>query len=445
MRSQTPKALHEICGRPMALWPVVAAQQAGAERVVIVDAPARPLEAVLPDGVLLSVQPQPNGTGGAVIAAASHIEPESTIIVLSGDVPLVSAEAILSLARAHAASGAAATLTSTVLADPTGYGRVVRDSAGALEKVVETKVAGDATAEQLQIAEVNTGIYAFDGGALLDALPRLTAENAQGELYLPQALDILRADGKTVAVHVVDDERLVLGVNDRMALAHVRSIAQHAICDRHMRAGVSIVNPDCTLIEVDVQIEQDAVIEPGTHLRGATTVGEAAVVGPHANVIDSDIGARAQVRMSWLERARVGAGASVGPFAYLRPDARLGENSKVGTFVEVKNSNVGDGAKVPHLSYIGDADVGERSNLGAGTITANYDGREKHRTTIGRDVRGGVDTAFVAPVSVGDGAYTGAGSVITEDVPAGALAIARARQRNVDGYADRPPGDEQTG
>jgi bifunctional UDP-N-acetylglucosamine pyrophosphorylase/glucosamine-1-phosphate N-acetyltransferase len=445
MRSQTPKALHEICGRPMALWPVAAAQQGGAERVVLVDAPARPLQAVLPAGVLLCVQPQPNGTGGAVIAAASHIEPESTVIVLSGDVPLISAEVIVSLAEAHDASAATATLASTVLDDPIGYGRVVRDSTGALEKVVETKVVGDATAEQLQIAEVNTGIYAFDGRALLSALPRLTADNAQGELYLPQTLDILRADGKTIAVHAVDDERLVLGVNDRVALAHVRALAQRAICEQHMRAGVSIVDPACTLIEVDVQIERDAVIEPGTHLRGATRVGEGAVVGPHANVIDSQIGAGAQVRMSWLERAQVGAGASVGPFAYLRPDARLGEQAKVGTFVEVKNSNIGDGAKVPHLSYIGDADVGQRSNLGAGTITANYDGRKKHRTTIGRDVRGGVDTAFVAPVSVGDGAYTAAGSVITEDVPAGALAVARARQRNLEGYADRERDETQTG
>lgn len=443
MRSQTPKALHEICGRPMALWPVVAAQRAGAQRVVLVDSPAKPLEAVLPDGVLLAVQPQSNGTGGAVLAAASHIRPQSTVVVLSGDVPLVSAEAILGLAQAHAASAAAATLASTALDDPTGYGRVVRDASGALEKVVETKVAGDATPEQLRIAEVNTGIYAFDGDALLSALPRLTAENAQGELYLPQTLDILRADGSTVAVHVVDDERLVLGVNDRVALADVRAIAQRAICEQHMRAGVTIVDPASTLIEVDVQIGQDALIEPGTHLRGATSVGEAAVVGPHSNVIDSEIEARAQVRMSWLDRARVGQGASVGPFAYLRPDAQLGDGAKVGTFVEVKSSHIGAGAKVPHLSYIGDADVGPRSNLGAGTITANYDGREKHRTTIGADVRGGVGTAFVAPVNVGDGAWTAAGSVITEDVPANALAVARARQRNIEGYAER--GESRTG
>lgn len=437
MRSATPKALHEICGRPMALWPVAAALEAQAQTVVVVDSLAKPLEPVLPDGIELAVQPEPDGTGGAVRAAASHIASGSVVVVLSGDVPLVSAEAIRGLVQAHAASGAAATLASTVLKDPTGYGRVVRDATGALQKIVETKVAGDATAAELEIEEVNTGIYAFDGDALLSALPRLSAENAQRELYLPQALDLLRADGDTVAVHAVEDERLVLGVNDRVALAHVRTIAQRGICEGHMLGGVTIVDPASTLIEVEVEIEQDAVIEPGTHLRGRTRVGAAAVVGPHTNVIDSEVGPGARVRFSWLEQASVGEGASVGPFAYLRPGAALGQASKVGTFVEVKNSQIGDGTKIPHLSYIGDADVGERTNLGAGTITANYDGHEKHRTTIGREVRGGVDTSLVAPVSVGDGAYTAAGSVITEDVPAGALAIARARQVNLERYAER--------
>ncbi len=434
MRSQTPKALHELCGRPMALWPVCAARKAGAARVVVVDAPQRPLEAVLPDGVALAVQPQPDGTGGAVRAASSQIEPGQTVVVLSGDVPLVSSEAIASLVSAHEQSGAAATLVSTILRDPAGYGRVVREQTGGLLKVVETKVQGDATPQELQIDEVNTGIYAFDGAALLAALPRLSAENAQGELYLPQALDILRQDGQAVAVHVVEDERLVLGINDRVALAEARAIAQRAICEAHMRAGVSIVDPGSTLIDVDVEIGQDAVIEPGTHLRGRTVVGEGAVVGPHVSAIDSQIGSHARVRVAWLEQAQVGQGASVGPFAYLRPGAALGQGSKVGTFVEVKNSQIGDGAKIPHLSYIGDADVGQGSNLGACTVTANYDGREKHRTAIGQGVRGGVDTTFVAPVSVGDGAYTAAGSVITEDVPANALAIARARQRNVADY-----------
>jgi bifunctional UDP-N-acetylglucosamine pyrophosphorylase/glucosamine-1-phosphate N-acetyltransferase len=437
MRSRTPKALHEICGRPMALWPVIAARQAGAEKVVVVDAPAQPLAAVLPEGVQTAVQQQSDGTGGAVRAAARHIDPADPVVVLSGDVPLVAAEAIAELVEAHRDGGAAATLVSTVLADPSGYGRVVRDRAGALVKVVETKVAGDATPQELQIEEVNTGIYVFTGSALLAALPRLSAENAQGELYLPQTLDLLRADGETVAVHLLQDERLVLGVNDRVALARVRAIAQRAICERHMRAGVTIVDPAATLIDVDVEIGQDAVIEPGTHLRGGTSVGAEAIVGPHVNAIDSRIGTRARVRVAWLERASVGEGATVGPFAYLRPAAVLDAGAKVGTFVEVKNSNIGEGTKIPHLSYIGDADVGGGTNLGAGTITANYDGRSKHRTNIGSGVKGGVDTAFVAPVTVGDGAYTAAGSVITEDVPAGALAVARARQENIEGYAER--------
>jgi bifunctional UDP-N-acetylglucosamine pyrophosphorylase/glucosamine-1-phosphate N-acetyltransferase len=328
-------------------------------------------------------------------------------------------------------------MATTVLADPSGYGRVVRDAQGNVLRVVETKKEGDATPAELQIGEVNTGIYAFDGAALLDALPRLSADNAQGELYLPQVLDLLRGDGYAVAAHVVDDPGLVLGVNDRVGLAHVRALAQRAINERHMLAGVTIIDPAGAEIDVDVQIGQDARIEQGTRLKGATTVAEGATVGPHTTAIDSHIGARARVRVSWLEEATLHADATVGPFAYLRPGALLREGAKVGTFVEVKNSDIGAGAKVPHLSYIGDADVGEHSNLGAGTITANYDGRAKHRTTIGRRVKGGVDTALVAPVTVGDDAYTAAGSVITEDVPPGALGVARARQSNREGYAER--------
>jgi bifunctional UDP-N-acetylglucosamine pyrophosphorylase / glucosamine-1-phosphate N-acetyltransferase len=437
MRSDVPKVLHELCGRPMGLWPVCAALEAGAGKVVVVDSPARPLAAVLPDGVELVVQPQPNGTGGAVAAAAAALDGQATVVVLSGDVPLVSAEAIAELVAAHEAGGTAATMATTVLADPGGYGRVVRDAGGAVARVVETKQAGDATEQELQIREVNTGIYAFAGAALLAALPRLSADNAQGELYLPQVLDLLRADGARVAAHAVQDPGLVLGVNDRVALAEVRALAQRAILERHMRAGVTIVDPASTWVDVDVRIGRDARIEPGTALRGHTVVAEGALVGPHTTVIDSEVRARARVRASWLQEAVVHADATVGPFAYLRPGAVLHEGAKAGTFVEIKNSEIGAGAKIPHLSYIGDADVGEGANLGAGTITANYDGRAKHRTTIGRRVRGGVDTAFVAPVSVGDDAYTAAGSVITADVPPGALGVARAHQANVEGYAER--------
>jgi bifunctional UDP-N-acetylglucosamine pyrophosphorylase / glucosamine-1-phosphate N-acetyltransferase len=431
MRSQTPKVLHELCGRPMVLWPVQAALAAGAGRVVVVDSPARALEAVLPEGVELAVQARADGTGGAVAAGMAALEetssgavdPAAPVVVLSGDVPLVSAEAIGELIDAHMSSGAAATMATTVLDDPTGYGRVLRDQSGAVEMVVETKGQGDSTQAQREIREVNTGIFVFAARALREALPHLSADNAQGELYLPQVLALLRSGGALVAGHNVEDERLVLGVNDRVGLARVRKLAQTAIHERHMLAGVSILDPEATVIDVGVEIGPDTLIEPFTTIRGSTRIGSGCTI-----------------RHSYLVDCVLEDGASVGPFGYLRPGAVLRSGAKVGTFVEVKNSDIGAGSKIPHLSYIGDADVGEGSNLGAATITANYDGRAKHRTTVGRGVRTGVDTTLVAPVNVGDGAYTGAGSVITEDVPPGALGIARERQRNVEGYVERSEG-----
>jgi bifunctional UDP-N-acetylglucosamine pyrophosphorylase / glucosamine-1-phosphate N-acetyltransferase len=426
MRSQTPKVLHELCGLPMVLWPVRAALAAGAERVVVVDSPARALQRVLPDGVELAVQQVADGTGGAVMAAIAHLDAGSAarddgpVLVLSGDVPLLGAEAIGALAQAHERSGAAVTMVTSVVDDPRGYGRVVRDAAGAVLRVVETKAGGDATDAEREICEVNAGIYAFDAAALRSALPRLSVDNAQGELYLPQVLDLLRGDGQAVAAHVLDDPTAMLGVNDRVALAHARKLAQEVIHRGHMLAGVDIVDPQATVIDVDVLIGQDTTIEPFTTIKGRTRIG-----------------AGCTVKHSYLVDCLLEDGVSVGPFAYLRPDATLRTGAKAGTFVEVKNSDIGAAAKVPHLSYIGDADVGEGTNLGAGTITANYDGQSKHRTTIGKRVRGGVDTSFVAPVKVGDDAYTAAGSVVTDDVPDGALAVARAKQRNVEKYAER--------
>jgi bifunctional UDP-N-acetylglucosamine pyrophosphorylase/glucosamine-1-phosphate N-acetyltransferase len=420
MRSSTPKVLHELCGIPMVLWPVRAALAAHAGRVVVVDSPARALAPVLPTGVELAVQPQSDGTGGAVRAASGHIHPDAPVVILSGDVPLVSAAAIGELVAAHASSGAAATMATAVLEDPTGYGRVVRSPDGSVARVVETKKPGDASEAELQIREVNSGIYVFSGAALLSALPRLTSDNAQGEYYLPQALDLLRADGVIVAAHIVGDELLMLGVNDRVALARVRTLAQRAIAERHMRAGVTIVDPASTRIDIDVQIGQDTTIEPFSSILGATRIGSGCAV-----------------RHSYLVDSVLEDGVSVGPFAYLRPGTVLRAGAKAGTFVEIKNSDIGPGAKIPHLSYIGDADVGERSNLGAGTITANYDGFAKHRTVVGARVRGGVDSSFVAPVTVGDDAVVAAGSVVTEDVPPGALAIARTRQSNIEGYLAR--------
>ena len=440
MRSATPKLAHDLCGRPLLAWPIEAARAAGAAPVIVVVGPEGPAVAALGDGVELAVQEQPLGTADAVAAARAWIERDALVIVLSGDVPLIEPEMLRALADAHRASGAAATMVTAVLDDPRGYGRVVRGAGGEVERVVETKVAGDAGEAELAIAEVNAGIYAFDGGALLDALAAVGTDNAQGERYLPDVLGVLRARGAAVAAFGAGDPSVVMGVNDRAGLAVVRAEAQRRIHERHMLAGVTIVQPASTSIDVAVTIGEDTVIEPCTQLAGTTRIGARATVGPHSTLIDALVGDDVSVVHSHLVGCEVRAGARVGPFAYLRPGALLREGAKAGTFVEIKNSDIGAGAKVPHLSYIGDADVGEQSNLGAGTITANYDGAVKHRTSIGARVHGGVDTSFVAPVSVGDDAWTAAGSVVTGDVPPGALAVARARQRNVERYAERRAG-----
>jgi len=429
MRSRTPKVLHELCGLPMVLWPVRAALAAGALRVVVVDSPGRALEAVLPEGVELAVQERPDGTGGAAAAGIARLDslpgadPSAPVVVLSADVPLVSAAAISSLLQAHRQAGAQATMATAILEDPTGYGRVVRDPEGTPERVVETRAPGDSTQAEREIREVNTGTFVFAGDALRRALPRLSTHNAQGERYLPQVLDVIRAGGGAIVAEVMEDHSLLLGVNDRAGLARVRRLAQRSIHERHMACGVGIVDPETTVIDVDVEIGRDTTIEPFTTIRGATRIG-----------------ADCLIRHSYLVDCVLEDEVRVGPFGYLRPGTILRRGTKVGTFVEVKNSDIGPAAKVPHLSYLGDADVGEEANLGAATITANYDGHAKHRTTVGDRVRTGVDTTLVAPVSIGEDAYTGAGSVITEDVPPAALGIARERQTNLEGYADRAPG-----
>jgi bifunctional UDP-N-acetylglucosamine pyrophosphorylase/glucosamine-1-phosphate N-acetyltransferase len=424
MRSATPKVLHEVCGRPMIAWPVRAALDAGASRLVVVEGPDRALDGRLPEEVELAVQAEPRGTGDAVRSATAHLSPDAPVIVLAGDVPLITSEAIAALAAAHEASGAAATMATMELD-------------AAVERVVETKAAGDATEAELAIREVNTGVYAFDGAALLDALERLRPDNAQAEYYLPDVLPLLHGTGAGIQAFVVDDPTLMLGVNDRVDLAGVRRLAQQRIHEGHMRAGVTIVDPSSTLIDADVELGADTVVEPATFLRGSTRAGERCRLGPLSTLIDSTVGDEVSVVHSYLDGCEARRGVRIGPFAYLRPGTLLRPRARAGTFVEIKNSDIGEGTKVPHLSYVGDADVGEDSNLGAGTITANYDGVQKHRTRVGSRVRGGVDTSLVAPVEVGDAAWTAAGSVITEDVPPGALGIARARQRNVEGYDER--------
>jgi bifunctional UDP-N-acetylglucosamine pyrophosphorylase/glucosamine-1-phosphate N-acetyltransferase len=437
MRSSTPKMLHPVCGRPMVAWPIVAAREAGAGRVAAIVSPGRDLSAGLPEGVETVEQPQPDGTGGAIRAALPLIEQSETVLVLSGDVPLISAATIADLLKAHEDSDAAATMLTIELEDPGSYGRVVRTAAGEVERVVEAKAAGDADPEQLAIREINAGTYAFDAPPLAEALQQLSNDNAQGEYYLPDVFPALREAGRSVAAHLADDLAVTMGVNNRVDLAAVEAEARRRLLEAHMLAGVTVVDPASTWIDAGVEIAADARIEPGTSLRGTTAIGEGAVVGPLSTLIDSSVGAGSQVLHSYLVECEVRAGCSVGPFAYLRPGALLEDSAKAGTFVEIKNSQVGEGTKVPHLAYVGDAEIGPGSNLGAGTITANYDGFRKNRTVIGRNVRIGVDTMLIAPVEVGDSAYTGAGAVIKDDVPEGALAVSENAQRNIDGYAAR--------
>jgi bifunctional UDP-N-acetylglucosamine pyrophosphorylase/glucosamine-1-phosphate N-acetyltransferase len=439
MRSQTPKLLHPVCGRPMIAWSVASAREAGAGQVVVVQGPSRELDGVLGNGVVVAVQEQARGTADAVRCAGEQIRDSQaeTVIVVNGDHPLVRPQTIEELAQAHGSSGAAATIGTAILDDPAGYGRVVRGPDGTVERVAESKKPGDASEHELHIREVNTGMFAFDARELLAALERVSSDNSQGEYYLPDVLPIIRSDERTVLAHEVSDPGAMMGVNDRAQLARVRALAQARIHEHHMLGGVTIVDPSTTVIDADVEIAADAVIAPFTSLHGATRVGAGSTVGPLTTLLDTAVGEGSRVVHSYTDRAQIGDRVSVGPFAYLRPGTVMHEGSKAGTFVEIKNSEIGAGSKVPHLSYIGDADVGEGTNLGAATITANYDGSRKHRTTVGDRVKTSVDTTLVAPVTVGDDAYTGAGSVITKDVPPGALGIARDRQRNIEGYTDR--------
>jgi bifunctional UDP-N-acetylglucosamine pyrophosphorylase/glucosamine-1-phosphate N-acetyltransferase len=437
MRSATPKVLHPVCGRPMVAWPILAAREAGAGRIAVIVSADRDISAGLPSGTETVVQPEPDGTGGAIRAARDIVNDSSTVVILSGDHPVISAEVIVSLLEAHTTAGAAATVMTTRLDEPGSYGRIVRDSNGDLERIVEAKAPGDASPEQLAINEVNTGTYAFDAAALAEALEAISNDNAQGEYYLGDALPLIRAAGGRVVAHLVRDSGVTLGVNSRLDLARATAEARQRILERHMLAGVTISDPATTWIDADVEIAPDATIEPGTSLRGHTQVGSGTVVGPNTTLIGTKLGQRVTAPHSYLVECEVLDGCAIGPFAYIRPQTLLREGAKAGAFVEIKNAEVGEGAKVPHLSYVGDAEIGLDTNLGAGTITANWDGFRKHRTVIGAHCRIGVDTALVAPVSIGDSAYTGAGSVIAEDVPEGALGISRPAQENVEGFAEK--------
>ena len=441
MRSELPKVLHPVCGVPMVHWVVSAARAAGADRVVCVTRPGDGVDEALPEGVEAAPQGEGEGTGAAVLAARDTLEQSNTVVVLSGDVPLVSAQTIEGLVATHHDEEAAATLLTTDDLDPTAYGRIVRAEDGSVEEIVETKSTEGVPEEVLAIREINIGTYAFDGPALVAALDEVGLTD--GERYLTGVFPVFRSRGSMVAAFKTSDTLGAMGVNTRADLMEVTRHAQRRILAAHARAGVSFTAPDSVQVDAQVEIGTDTTIAAGVTLRGATRIGAGCSVGPQTTVTDAELGDGVSVLHSVLAECRVADGATLGPFAYLRPEADVREGAKIGTFVEVKKSVVGAGAKIPHLSYIGDADVGENANVGGGAITANYHRGVKNRTTIGQDAKTGVHNSFVAPVRVGDAAYTGAGSVITDDVPDGALGVSRAPQRNIEGYRERIEEDEE--
>jgi bifunctional UDP-N-acetylglucosamine pyrophosphorylase/glucosamine-1-phosphate N-acetyltransferase len=443
MKSDLPKVLHPLLGRSLVGHVLAAAHPLAADRVTVVvghkAADVTEHLAQVAPSVQTVLQAQQRGTGHAVrIAIEALPDVGGTVVVLNGDVPLLRAETLALLVSEHEQAGAKATVLTARVPDPTGLGRIVRDTAGGLAQIVEER---DATPQQRAIDEINAGIYAFDATALRAGLGKLTADNVQGEEYLTDVFSLLVAQGEPVAVHTAGDLTETLGCNDRAELSALRALLRDRINLSWMRSGVTIIDPATTWIDVTVDVGRDAVIEPQTFLRGATSVGPGAVVGPETTLIDTVIGEQAQVVRAHCVLAEVGPAASVGPYAYLRPGAVVGRKAKVGTFVEIKNSTLGEGTKVPHLSYVGDATIGEQTNIGAGNIFANYSGATKSRSTIGSHVKSASNTTFVAPVEVGDGAYTGAGAVIRQDVPPGALAVSRGEQRNIEGWVQaRRPG-----
>ena len=444
MQSDTPKVLHPLAGRSMLAHALHSIAKVSPRHLVVVlghdrdriapaigniaDAVGRPID--------IAVQDRQLGTGHAAECGLEALPDDfdGVVVVTAGDIPLLDADTLADLVATHRAHRAAVTVLTTTLPDPTGYGRILRTQDREVIGIVEQ---ADATPSQRTIGEVNAGVYAFDIAALRSALTRLRSDNAQQELYLPDVVWIVRQDGMSVHAKHVDDSALVTGVNDRVQLSSLAAELNRRIVAAHQRAGVTVVDPATTWIDVDVTIGRDTAVLPGTQLLGTTRIGGRCEIGPDSTLTDMAVGDGATVCRTHGRESAIGDGATVGPFTYLRPGSVLGADGKLGAFVEVKNSSIGTGTKVPHLTYVGDADIGEHSNIGASSVFVNYDGQRKHRTTIGSHVRTGSDTMFIAPVSVGDGAYTGAGTVVREDVPPGALAVSAGPQRNLDGWVAR--------
>jgi bifunctional UDP-N-acetylglucosamine pyrophosphorylase / glucosamine-1-phosphate N-acetyltransferase len=439
MKSKTMKVLHPVCGRSMIGHVLTAVQALEPQRVVAVVGHQREqvsahILQLVPDAVL-AVQETQEGTGHAVRVAMESVGTTTgTVLVAAGDTPLLQGDSLRAFAEEHEAAERAVSILSGVVSNPFGYGRVVRAADGDVEAIVEEK---DASPEQREISEISSGILAFDAAFLVEALPKIGNDNAKGEYYLTDTVQIARDAGLTVGAHAIDDVMQTEGANDRAQLAELGRELNRRVVTRWMRDGVSVMDPATTWIDVDVVLAEDVTILPGTQLLGATIVGEDTVIGPDTTLKDCEVGTGARVVRTHGELAVIGDRANVGPFSYLRPGTQLGTEGKIGTFVETKNAQIADGAKVPHLSYVGDAEIGEGSNIGAGTIFANYDGVEKHRTKVGRHAKTGSNNTFVAPVTVGDGAGTAGGTVVRRDVPPGALAVSGGPQRNIPGWAQR--------
>lgn len=441
MRSDTPKVLHTLGGRAMLSHALHAVATFAPQHLVVVLGKDREriapvvneLGAHLGRRIDIAVQEKQLGTGHAALCGLSGLPDDfdGTVVITSGDIPLLDAQTLAELVTAHIATSAAVTVLTTTVACARGYGRVLRTQDGEVIAIVEE---ADATAQQRAIREINAGVYAFDIGALRAALSQLSSNNAQHELYLTDAIAIVRAGGRSVHARHIEDATLVAGVNDRVQLSDLAAELNRRIVAVHQRAGVSVVDPASTWIDVEVQIGPDTVVAPGTQLLGRTRIGSHCRIGPDTTLTDVEVGDRAEVVRTHGSDAVLGDHTEVGPFAYLRPGTRLGTGGKIGTFVETKNATIGAGTKVPHLTYVGDADIGDHSNIGASSVFVNYDGMHKSRTTVGSHVRTGSDTMFVAPLTVGDGAYTGAGTVLRQDVPPGALAVSAGTQRIIEDW-----------
>lgn len=436
MKSKMPKVLHKVCGKPLSKWVIDASKAAGSDKVcAVVGHKAETVKEVLGDVCEFALQAEQKGTGHAVMQAIDVIKnSKGEVVILNGDTPLITAETINKAIEYHKNNGNQATVITAILDDATGYGRIVRDNDGSVLKIVEQK---DASEEEKKINEVNSGMYVFDTQSLVYALDKITPNNAQGEYYLTDTLEILLSAGKKIGGYAISDNDEIRGINDRVQLNEAENIMQKRINEYHMRNGVTMRNPESVYIEDGVEIGNDTEICQNVTIKSGTKIGSDCVIGSGSMLDRAVIHDGVDVLSSVILESEVDEGTHVGPFAYIRPNCHVGKEVKVGDFVELKNSNIDDGTKISHLTYIGDSDVGKRVNFGCGTVTCNYDGKKKYRTTIGDDCFVGCNTNFVSPINVGDGVYIAAGSTITEDIPENSLSIARARQVNKEGWKDK--------